>query len=140
MGRLKITMPGPSQFCTTLAVRIDDINYREHLAHDKILTLCHEVRCQFLKSKHFTEMNLLGRSLIMVDCAIQYKNEGHLGDLLQFEISVSDISGSSFSLYYKITHKEKGHEVAKVKTTMAFFDYDTRKIQKTPEGLEKALS
>jgi len=131
-------MPGPSQFCTTLTVRVDDINYREHLAHDKVLTLCHEARCQFLKSKNFTEMNLLGQSLIMVDCAIQYKSEGHLGDLLQFDISVSDISGSSFSLYYKMTHKNK--EVANVKTTMAFFDYEAQKIQKTPEGLEKALS
>ena len=50
MGRLKIKTPGP-QFRTTLTVRVDDINYREHLAHDKVLTLCHEARRQFFESK-----------------------------------------------------------------------------------------
>ena len=134
MGRLKIKTPGP-QFRTTLTVRVDDINYREHLAHDKVLTLCHEARRQFFESKKLTEMDLLGKSIIMVDCAVQYKNEGHLGDELTFELGTGDFSGTSFSIYYTITHKN-GQEVARAKTTLGFYDYDARKVQRAPENLE----
>ena len=116
-------------------MRVDDINYREHLAHDKVLTLCHEARRQFFESKKLTEMDLLGKSIIMVDCAVQYKNEGHLGDELTFELGTGDFSGTSFSIYYTITHKN-GQEVARAKTTLGFYDYDARKVQRAPENLE----
>jgi acyl-CoA thioesterase FadM len=127
-------MPENIDFQTFLEVRISDINYGGHLGNDTILTFAHEARLQFLKSHGYTELNIEGTGLIMADAAIVFKSEAFLGDQLKVAVTIDDISGIGFDIYYKFTNTKDGKEVAQVKTGMVFFNYDLRKIENTPKA------
>ncbi|UCG93356.1 MAG: thioesterase family protein [candidate division WOR-3 bacterium] len=140
MGRVKLDVPETFKFATDVYVRIDDINYGGHLGNDAILSLIHEARVRFLKEYGFTEFNIGGAGIIMVDSVIVYKSEGFYGDVLRIDISVDDISKSGCDFFYKLTNKESGKEVARAKTGIAFFDYKKRKVVEVPRKFRELFS
>lgn len=133
MDRTKLDVPDTFEFSTEVQVRIGDINYGGHLGNDAILSLIHEARVRFLKNFGFTEFNVAGASIIMVDSVIIYKSEGFYGDALTIDVSVNDISKSGCDFMYKLTNKETGKEVARAKTGIVFFDYKKRKVVEVPK-------
>lgn len=131
MARVQISMPeGKPLAVLQIPVRITDINYGNHLGNDATVSIIHEARMQFLRRNNFTELNAGGTSLIMSDLAIQYKNEAYYGDVLMIEIFPADISRASFQLIYKVTANRNGKSliIAIAATTMAGFDYGTKKV------------
>jgi YbgC/YbaW family acyl-CoA thioester hydrolase len=114
MARLKLILPESFLFSTTIAVRITDLNYGNHLANDKVLSILHEARMQFFQHYGYSELDFAGVSVIMGDVAIEYKNQAFYGDQLLIEISVQDFSRVSFDIVYKISTKDK--LIAKAKT------------------------
>lgn len=100
--RIKLEFPEKVAFSTEIPVRISDVNYGGHLGNDAVLSLCHEVRIQFLNSINCTELNLFGVGIIMGDAALVYKSEAFYGDVLQIEVGVADISARSFDIYYRL--------------------------------------
>lgn len=125
-ARAKISIPQEVHFSTQIQVRISDLNYGNHLANDKVLTLMHEARVQFLRKYNQTEIQFFDLGLIQADTVIIYKQQAFLGDLLTFDLSVADLSKVGVNIYYKIT-KEK-QEIARAKTNLAFFDYSKQKL------------
>ncbi|MCO6507159.1 MAG: thioesterase family protein [Snodgrassella sp.] len=73
MSRLHIQQPELWHFRTEITVQIGDINYGNHLANDAVLRVCHEARLRLLTSMGYSEMDVEGSSLIMLDAAIEYK-------------------------------------------------------------------
>lgn len=140
MTRVHLKMPESYLFSTELTIQVSDLNYGNHLANDKILSLTHEARIRFLKHLGYTEMNVEGAGLIMADAAIQFISQGFYGDELILKIAVTDISRAGFALLTLIQHKHTQKELARVKTGMVFFDYATQSVQKTPEGFTTKLS
>jgi acyl-CoA thioester hydrolase len=141
MARLKIQLPEQFIYTTQMELRIGDINYGGHLANDAVLALVHEARLRFLDTMNYSEKNIESRGLIMNDAAIVYKSEAFHGDIIIIQIALDDISNTGFDLYYKISNKETGKDIAWVKTGLTFFDYATRKISSTPdEFLKKATA
>ncbi|MCB1322155.1 MAG: thioesterase, partial [Leptospiraceae bacterium] len=47
-------------FSTVLRVRIPDINFAGHLAHDRVVSLLHEARARLFQSHDWTELNVAG--------------------------------------------------------------------------------
>lgn len=139
MARIQIPLPDKFIFSMELAVRITDINYGGHLANDALLSLIHESRVQFLKSFGFTEFNVAGSGIIMTDSATLYKAEVFYGDRLQIEIGIGDPYKYGCDIFYKVSNKETGKEVARVKTGIAFFDYQKRKISEMPEEFKQTV-
>ena len=126
MARVKLSLPSDFTFSTEVEVRINDINYGGHVSNDKILAFIHEARVRYLKHHGFTELNVEGRGIIMVDTVILYKSESFHGDLLQIEVTVDDFHKYGCDFYYKLTNKPSGTEVARAKTGIVFFDYENR--------------
>ena len=75
--------------------------------------------------------------LIMVDVAVEYKSEAFEGDVLHIDMAATDANKYGFDVAYHV-HKA-GKEVARAKTGMLCFDYNTHKLRLLPEGLATQL-
>lgn len=132
MNRIKIRLPKVVHFVTEIPVRITDINYGNHLANDKILSICHEARVQFFNHFGFKELNIDGIGVIMSDAGVQYLKQAKYGDTLVVEISIDNISRCTFDLFYHLKIASSNSTAFKVKTGMVFYNYDLGKIATTP--------
>ncbi len=139
MPRIKIELPEKFIFKTEIPIRITDINYGGHLGNDSILSLVHEARLRFLKHLGYSESNVEGIGIIMIDAGIQYKSEGFYGDNLLIEISVQDFSGIGCDFIYKISNRESKKEIALAKTGIVFFDYQKRRTAPVPTAFRKMI-
>jgi acyl-CoA thioester hydrolase len=133
MGRIRLELPKRFGFSTEIPVRISDVNYGGHLGNDSLLSLTNEARLRFLKQNGFSESNIEGFSLIMIDAVVVYKSEGFYGDVLRIEVATDNFTGYGFDLIYRIANRETGKEIARVKTGVAFFDYKRNKVVRVPE-------
>lgn len=136
MSRIKIELPDHFSFFTIIPVRTTDINYGGHVGNDSILSIIHEARMQFLKSKNLDELNFGGAGIIMSDVAIEFKNELFYGEDIRVGVHAADFSKVAFSIYYKL---EKSNAVsiekkiiAIAKTGMVCFDYPSKKVMAIP--------
>ncbi len=132
MSRISIDLPQRFLYAVDLSVRIGDINYGGHLGNDAVLTLLQEARLQFLKSLGFTEQNIDGLGIIMVDAAVVYKSESFHGDALRVDVAISDLHEYGCDVVYRMTNRDTGKEVVRAKTGIVFFDYGKRKIARVP--------
>ena len=132
-------MPRQFSFSTEIPVRIGDINYGGHLGNDKVLSLLHEARVRFLKRYGFTELDIDGRSIIMLDAVVVYRAEVFHGEILNIEVAVADMNNLGCDIMYRVTNRETGKEVVRAKTGIAFFDYGKRKVVEMPEKFKTAV-
>lgn len=141
MPRIKFDMPATFPFACSLSVRIGDINYGGHLGNDAVLSFFHEARLQYLKSIGCSELDACGTGLIMADAAINYKQEGFYGDLLEVEVAPGEISSRGFALFYRAScHRDTGPvQIAEGRTGMLCFDYEARKVVSLPDTLKDRL-
>jgi acyl-CoA thioester hydrolase len=142
MARVKINFPDHDPlFRTTIPVRIGDINYGGHVGNDSFLSLVHEVRMQWLRSKGYDELNAGGVSLIMADVMIAYKAEAFYGDELEAEVYAGEITNTSFDLLYCFSTMRNGgrNDVLHAKTGMICFDYQARRIRPMTDPLRTLI-
>ncbi|HET7003681.1 MAG TPA: thioesterase family protein [Puia sp.] len=143
MARIKIDLPDTFSFATTLAVRITDLNYGDHVGNDTVLSFIHEGRVRYLKSLGYAEFDMEGVGLIMADAALIFKNEMYYGDELIISIRAMEFSRVGFDLIYKIEKKPAGLPltlVALAKTTMVCFNYELKKLVPLPENAQTKLT
>ncbi|MFQ5864180.1 MAG: acyl-CoA thioesterase [bacterium] len=126
-------MPRIFPFSTEIKVRISDINYGGHLGNDTVLSLMHEARARLLQEHGFSELNIEGLGLIMIDSAIVYKSESFYGEILKIDVAIENFDKYGCDFIYRITKKDTGKEVARAKTGMVFFDYEIRKLAEVPK-------
>ena len=136
MSRIRLELPELQQFiyCTEISPRISDINYGNHLGHDRLITLLHEVRLRFLKKHGFSEFDIAGTSIIMADLAISYKAEVTYGESLTVDISLIEPSSTGCNFFYLVRKKSDQKEVARATTRIVFFDYQIKKITRMPSA------
>jgi acyl-CoA thioesterase FadM len=139
MSRIKIEMPEKFIYNTEIPVRITDINYGGHLGNDSLLSIIHEARVRFLKQLCYSESNVEGAGIIMIDAGIQYKSESFYGDILLIEIGVMDFSKIGCDIIYKISNPDSKKEIALAKTGIVFFDYKNKKIVPVPEKFKSKI-
>jgi len=139
MARIKIDLPEKFIFSTEITPRITEMNYGGHLGNDAFLAIVHEARVRFLAAHKWSEMDIDGRSLIMVDAAIMYLAEVFYGDTLQIEVGVTDLSRSGCDFVFRLSAGENGREVARAKTGIAFFDYRKKKVVRMPEVFRQLI-
>lgn len=141
MARIEVMLPETFLFSTELPVRVTDLNYGNHVGNDSILSLMHEARLQFYRKLGFkNELSFEGSvGQVISDCAIVYKSEAFLGDVIVCEIASADFNKYGFDLLYRLTNKESGKEIARGKTGIVCFDYDKRKVATAPDILIEKL-
>ena len=139
MARIKIQIPEKFIYKTEIPIRITDINYGGHLGNDSVLSLVHEARLRFLKHLGYSESNVEGVGIIMIDAAVQYKSEGFYGDELFIEVAITDFSNLGCDFVFKLTSKNSSKEIALAKTGIVFFDYKNRKTAQVPAQFKKKI-
>ena len=139
MARIKIQIPEKFIYKTEIPIRITDINYGGHLGNDSVLSLVHEARLRFLKHLGYSESNVEGVGIIMIDAAVQYKSEGFYGDELLIEVAITDFSNLGCDFVFKLTSKNSSKEIALAKTGIVFFDYENRKTAQVPAQFKKKI-
>ncbi len=133
MARVKLEIPKHIHYTTELPLRISDINYGGHLGNDAVLSLIHEVCIRFLLQHKFTEFDIDGVGIIMSDAVLVFKSESFYGETVRIDVAVDDIQKHGCDIFYTLKEKETGREIARAKTGIVFFNYQTRKLALTPE-------
>lgn len=136
-------MPDRFPFCTTVRIRITDLNYGNHVGNDTFLSLAHEARQQFLKHHGYAELEFAGVGLIMADAMIEFRAELSFGDEVQISVAATEFSSRGFNLYYQLDVLQPDGTkklAAKIKTGMLCYDYSLGKVVSVPAGVAAALS
>jgi len=139
MARIKIELPEIFLFRTEIPIRITEINYGGHLGNDSLLSIIHEARVRFLNHLGYSESNVEGTGIIMIDSAIQYKSEGFYGDELLVEITVNDFTRIGCDFVYRLSNKKTSKEIALAKTGIVFFNYEIKKTAPVPSEFKKKI-
>ena len=133
MARLKVALPASFALTVVLPVRITDLNYGGHLGNDALLSLLHEARVQFLRHVGMAEVDpATGLGIIMADVGIEYKGEAFYGDVLHCQLAATDVHKYGFDVVYWVKN-QAGKEIARAKTGLLLFDYNTRKLRPLSE-------
>ncbi|MBI1208755.1 MAG: thioesterase [Azospirillum sp.] len=127
MPRITVTLPERFPFATEITVYSGHINYGNHLDNAALLSLVSEARVRFFKSLGYTELDVEGYGIIVVDAAVQYRSEAHHGEVLRVEMAATDFNKYGCDLAWRMTETPSGREVARGKTGILFFDYRIRK-------------
>ena len=141
MNRIKIDLPEESVFSMDYKVRIDDINYGNHLGNDRLLVIAQQARLEYFQSLGYKDELDFGGDIgiIVSDAAIVFKAEAFLGDCLRVEISMSGKAKYGFDMYYRVLRTESSTPIAILKTGILFMDYSTKKLSHIPTKAEEKL-
>lgn len=134
MARIQISFPEKTLFSHDISVRITDLNFANHLAHDSIISLLHEVRAQFFADNNMSELDVDGYGIIMADIGVCYRAEAHFDQMLTVEIGLGDFSSKGCDIFYRMSCKKTGTVVAVAKTGIVFFDYAAKKPVEVPQS------
>jgi len=138
MARVVIDLPETLPFSTELEVRIQHINRGNHLGNDALITFLNEARVRYLPEKIHADRD---SHLWMIngDLAVIYKSEAFYGDILKIEVGAGEFHKVGFDLFFRVTEKTTGREVAHAKMAMLVFDSNTRKLVQPEGGMEAFL-
>jgi acyl-CoA thioesterase FadM len=139
MPRVEIELPEAFLFTTELPVRIGDVNYGGHLGNDAVLSIVHEARVRFFARHGWTELDVGGPGIVLVDAAVIYRAEGVWGMTLRVDLAAADLRTRGLDLLYRLSDVGTGKEIARAKTGLVFFDYRTRKVVHVPDAFRAAL-
>jgi acyl-CoA thioester hydrolase len=139
MPRVQVELPERILFATDIPIRIDDINYGGHLGNDAVLSIAHEARLRFLNAYGWTELDIDGAGILMVDAAVVYLAEGKHGMTLRVELGAADVRTRGCDLLYRLLDAATGREIARVKTGIVFLDRAARKLVTMPAALRAKL-
>ena len=132
MARIDIPLPEKFLFATEIPLYIGHINYGGHLDNALLLTLVSEARVRFFKSLGYTELDVEGVGIVVVDAALQYKSEAFHGETMVLEMTPADLNKYGCDLMWRMSDRDSGREVARGKTGIVFFDYGPRKVTRVP--------
>jgi len=94
---------------------------------------------RFFRKHGWSELDIDGVGIIMADAAIMFKSEAFYGDELIIDVAVSEMSDIGCEILYRLTNKQTGKEIARIKTGIVFFNYTSRKPVRMPEAFRKAF-
>ncbi|GBD90305.1 bifunctional 3-hydroxyacyl-CoA dehydrogenase/thioesterase [bacterium BMS3Abin04] len=133
-------MPQSFQYSTEIPVRITDLNYGGHVGNDSFLSIIHEARIRFLNSLGYSEIDIEGVGIIMVDSLINYLKESFYGDVLKVEVAIDNIDDGSCDYFYRLTDLKTGKPVVNAKTGILFYDYKDNKKALMPEKFKDKIN
>lgn len=120
-------------FTHRINVRIDDINFGNHLCHTKFINLIHNARALFLKKNNLSELDCFGYSLIILNINVNYLSQCYFDDELEINIIKGEINKATFCLSYTIKNLTTDKLALKAESSMAFIDLTSGKLKKIPE-------
>ncbi|MBD3333895.1 MAG: thioesterase [Candidatus Eisenbacteria bacterium] len=139
MARIQIDFPDRGVFECSLPVRITDLNYGNHLAHDTLVSILHEARVRFFRAFDMEEWDIDGNSLLVVDLGVTYRAQVFYGQTLRIEIAIDDPGTRGCDLLYRVTDEDSAEQIALAKTGIVFFDGENERVTRMPEKFQKVV-
>lgn len=134
MSKKTIILPLEFIFSTEYSVLYSDVNSANHLGADRVLPIAMEAQLRFIKHLGYADATSFeDAGLIMAHSEVQYLAEAEYGDQLKIELAADNFRAKSFELLYRIMNISKGSEMARVVTTLLFFDYQKKGVIEIPE-------
>lgn len=134
MRKKTITLPQSFVFSMEYSVLYSDVNSANHLGADRVLPIAMETQLRFIKHLGFADATAFeDAGLIMAHSEVQYLAEAQYGDQLKIELAADNFHAKSFELIYRILNLSKANEMARVVTTLLFFDYQHKRVIAVPE-------
>lgn len=133
MSKKTIALPQHFIFSTEYDVLYSDVNSANHLGADRVLPIAMEAQLRFIKHLGYgnaTAFEDVG--LIMAHSEVQYLAEAQYADRLKIELAADNFREKSFELIYRLTNLSKSSEMARVVTTLLFFDYQQKCVVAVP--------
>lgn len=141
MTRKTIELPETFIFATEYDVLYSEVNSANHLGADRVLPIAMEAQLRFIKHLGYTNAIVFeDAGLIMGHSEVQYIAEADYADKLKIELAARNFAGKSFELVYRISNLSKGNELARVATTLLFFDYRGKKVIAIPSAFTDRLN
>ena len=120
-------------------VRIDDINFGNHLCHSKFTNIIHNVRALFLKKHNLSESNCYGFGLIMLNLNINYLSQCFFDDQLEVSLRIENVDKITVLFSYSVFNQTTNKLAAEAKTSMGFFDIEKKKLRRVPLEFKKDI-
>lgn len=140
MARIQIRLPDQFAFSTDITLYQIHMNYGGHLDNALLLTLVSEARVRFFQSLGYTELDVEGAGIVVSDAALQYRSEAFHGEVMVVRMAASDLGRKGFDMVWSMTEQSSQREVARGKTGIVFFDYETRKTVPMPANFRDKLA
>ncbi len=141
MNKKTITLPAQFIFSTQYTVLYSDVNTFDHLGADRVLPIATEAQLRFIKHLGYGNSTVFeDAGLIMGYSQVQYIAEAAYGDQLKIELAADNFENKSFQLIYRITNLATQREMARVVTTLLFFDYQERRVVRVPTTFLERVS
>ncbi len=140
MPRIKLRAQPAYSFQYNTVVKVRDINYGNHLGNDAVVGLLHEARIDMFIQLGCKESELDGQNtgIVMADLAVNYKEQGFLGDEIIISLDIDEIGKSGFRILYKI---ERGEELLVLaETGVAVYNYQAQKVAAIPQVFLESLA
>ena len=80
-----------------------------------------------------SELDVDGVGTLMADAVVVFCSEAFYCETVVADVAVGEFSRVWCDFIFRLSEKSDGREIARVKTGIVFFDYDTRKIKPVPE-------
>lgn len=133
MARVKLIEQPSYEFSSRLQVRITDINIANHLGHVELIGMLHEARHRFFTELGVTELRLGADNvgIVIIDLVTNYLLEVFVGDMIDIELQIGDLTEKSFRIYYRM---RRGDEIiALAETGIAPFIYGKKNAVPVPQ-------
>ncbi|MEZ5554038.1 acyl-CoA thioesterase [Haliea sp.] len=141
MPRKTIDLPEHFLFETHYDVLYTDVNAANHLGADRLLSIAMEAQLRFIRQLgHGQAIAFEDAGLIMAHAETAYLAEADYGDRLRVELGAREVEPKSFQFVYRISKNDNGAEVARVATTLLFFDYQARRVVPVPEDFRARVT
>lgn len=134
MARIQIPLAEHYPFSTEIPLYLSHINYGGHLDNALLLTVVSEARVRYFQSLGYSELNVEGVGIVIVDAAVQYRSEAFHGEVMVVRVAASDFGSKGCDLSWVMHERDSGREVARGKTGIVFFDYAARRVVAVPQN------
>jgi acyl-CoA thioesterase FadM len=133
MKKERIDFPNTVLWSSQRVIQQEDINIAQHMGNERILVWADEIRQQFLNHiGWFSESTLTEFGLIVANHTIVYQSEGFLGDKINIDIAVNELTEFSFDIIIRCKKENTTKNMVVMRTGMVCFNYLKREITSIP--------
>lgn len=126
------------RFVHSMTVRVNDLNYANHVGYQHYLTYFQEARLAYLNHLGFSELDIDGCGMMIAEAVCRYKRELFLNDAIEVGCRVSLLRSKGFRVEYAIARD--GLLCAEGHTDCLCYDGGAKKVVKLPEVFRNAVA
>ncbi|HVG36157.1 MAG TPA: thioesterase family protein [Thermoplasmata archaeon] len=127
-----------TRFTIDIQMRFRDIDGMGHVNNAVYLSYVELARTQFYM--HQANKRTLDEiDFILARVEIDFESQATWGDQIQVAVWPSKIGNSSFTLSYEVKEKRSGRILARAKSVLVSYDYETRKSKPIPDEFRTLL-